>query len=75
MITDGAEADEQLVVDGSCNIQKGADNALDSLDIFGVKRQAVFIFGGILRFCAVNDRTVLVRGKLGFLGSWVTVPM
>ena len=74
MSTDGAEAEKQLVVEGSCDIHKGDDNALDLPDTLGVKRRAVFVFGSKLRFCAVENGLVLVREQLGFLGSWVTAP-
>ena len=74
MGTDGAEADEELVVDGHFNINQGSNNALDAPDTLVVERQAEFVFGGILRCCIVNDGAMFVRGQLGFLGGRVTVP-
>ena len=68
MGTDGAEANEELVVDGSFYVQQGADNALDAPDTLAVERRDVFIFVGILRFCTVNDEAMFVRGQLSFLG-------
>ena len=62
MSTDDAETDKQLVVDNSCNIQKGSNNALDLPNMFDVEGRAVFVFGGILCLFAVNNGAVLMRG-------------
>ena len=74
MGTDGDEADDELVVDSSCDKQQGAKNALDMPDTLGIERRAVFVFGGILRSCSVKNGAMLVRGQLRFLGDRVTVP-
>ena len=62
MGTNDAEANKELVVDGSCNIQQGGDNTLDTPDTLGVKQRAVFVFGSILHVCAVNNGAMFVRG-------------
>ena len=74
MGADGAEADKDLVVDGSFYIHQGSDNAFDLPDTLVFERRAVLVFGGILSFCTINNGVMFVRGQLGFLGGWVTVP-
>ena len=47
---------------------------MDTPDTLVVERRAVFLFGGILRLCTVDDVVMFMRGQLGFLGGRVTVP-
>ena len=73
LVPDDAEADEELVVEDSCNIQQGADNSLDMPDTLAVKRR-LCSSPVALRFCTVNDGAMFVRRQFGFLRGWVTVP-
>ena len=74
MGTNGSEENEDLVVDGSCDIQQGAENALYAPDTLVIDWRAVFVFGDILRFSTVNNGAMFVRGQLGFLGGQATLP-
>ena len=71
--SDGADAEKELVVGSSPIVQEQAKNALDTPDAFIIKRRDVVHFRCILRFCAIYNLAVLVRGQLGFLQERVTV--
>ena len=71
MGADGAEADKDLVVDGSFYIHQGSDNAFDLPDTLVFERRAVLVFGGILSFCTINNGYVLVGGNMKLLGVGV----
>ena len=72
--TDGAEANKQLVVDGLCNVQKGANNVW-------TQRTPLALGGGLLLssmtyyvFAPQTMGRCLCGDSWGFLGSQVIVP-
>ncbi len=59
-----AEGGKELVVDRSCELEKGADDALDSFDAFVGERRTVGFIVGNLGDLAIDNFAVLVRGEL-----------
>ncbi len=60
--TQGAESGKKFVVDSSCVVEKGADDALDPFDtVVGEWRTVGFVVGD-LGDLAVDDFTVFARG-------------
>ncbi len=60
----GAESGKKFVVNSSCVVEKGADDALDSFDTFVGEWRTVGFIVGDLGDLAVDDFTVFVRGEL-----------
>ncbi len=60
----GAESGKELVVDSSCVVEKGANDALDSVDAFVGERRTVGFVVGDLADLAIDDFVALVRGEL-----------
>ena len=58
----GAESGKKFVVNSSCIVEKGADDALDPFDAFVGERGTVWFVVGDLGDLAVDDFAVFVRG-------------
>ena len=66
-----AEGYQEFVVNYLGIIADGYDNLLDAEFSVAVKRRAARSFCGILNLCSIDDRSVMVRGVLRFLGVGV----
>ena len=60
--TQGAESGKKFVVDSSCVVEKGADDALDPFDTFVGERGTVWFVVGDLSDLAIDNFAVFVRG-------------
>ncbi len=68
-----AESGKKLVVDSSCVVEKGTDDALDSFDTLIGERRTVGFIVGDLGDLAADDFTVFVRGELALGGHRMVV--
>ena len=68
MLGELAEDYQEFVVNGSSIIADGFDKLLDAEFSVAVKRQAARSLRGVLNLCSIDDRSVMVRGVLRFLG-------
>ena len=59
----GAESGKKFVVDSSCIVQKGADDALNSFDTFVGEWRTVGFVVGNLGDLAIDHFAVFVRGE------------
>ena len=62
------EGDEELVVNCSCIVEGSTEYGLEEVDAFVIEGWDERRFGGVLDIGAIDDGSVLVRGKLAFLG-------
>ena len=60
--TQGAESGKKFVVDSTCVVEKGTDDALDPFDTFVGERGTVWFGVGNLGALAVDNFAVFVRG-------------
>ena len=63
------DTDEELVVNRAGIVEESTDYGLDMVDAFVIKGWTERSFGGVLDLGAKDDGSVLVRGKLAFLGG------
>ncbi len=69
----GAESGKKFVVDSSCVVEKGADDALDSFDTDVGERRTVGFIVGNLGDLAVDNFIVFVWGELALGGHMMVV--
>ena len=62
------ETYEELVFNRSVIVEESTDYGLDAENAFFIKGWTERSFGGVLDIGAIDDGSVLVRGKLAFLG-------
>ena len=62
------ETDEELVVNRSGIVKESTDYGLDAEDAFVIEGWTERRFGQVLDLGAIDDGSVLVRGKLAFIG-------
>ena len=71
MLGELAKGYQEFVVDGSGIIADGSDELLDAKFSGVVKRRAARSSRGVLNLCSIDDRGVMVRGVMRFLGVGV----